>query len=51
MLDLIEMIRRWAVARLDRVTPGRPVRTSDPEIVEKVRVWRDREYRERRRLP
>jgi hypothetical protein len=44
MLDLIEMIRRWAVAWLDRVTPGRPVRTSDPEIMEKVRVWRDRQY-------
>jgi hypothetical protein len=48
MIDFIEMIRRWAVAWLARVFPGKPVRTSDPEIVAKVRVWRDREYKRRR---
>jgi hypothetical protein len=41
MLDLIELIRRWAVAWLDRVTPGRPVRIGPSPA---YRRWRDREY-------
>jgi hypothetical protein len=41
MLGLAMAWLRWVFA-------GRPVRTSDPEIVEKVRVWRDREYRRRK---
>jgi hypothetical protein len=45
MLDLIELIRRWAVAWFKRVAPGRPVRTSDPEIMAKVRAYRDRWYK------
>jgi hypothetical protein len=37
-------LSRYAVAWLRWLFSGRPVRTSDPEIVEKVRVWRDKEH-------
>jgi hypothetical protein len=34
-----------AMAWLRWVFSGRPVRTSDPEIMEKVRAYRDRWYK------
>jgi hypothetical protein len=39
---------RYAVAWLKWLFSGRPVRTSDPEITQKVRAYRDREYRRRK---
>jgi ABC-type transport system involved in cytochrome c biogenesis permease subunit len=53
MLDLIEMIRRWAVAWFGRAFAGKPVRTWQPQVLraaayrrdQRARIWHDREYK------
>jgi hypothetical protein len=41
MLDILELLRRWAVAWRTRLFSGRPIRTGPSPAYNR---WRDREY-------